>query len=436
MRAYLDILKRVRTNGELVQGRNGYTISAFGERFRHDLRNGFPILTTKEMPLKAPLAEMFAFLRGETNHQGFADLGCHIWKPWALEHEVSYMSPVGREKLIELAYAAGEIPEPTETALHEAITRCDKEIREFSAKRIQVAEAAVFEIADSRNKLLEKLNGIEDNEANKEKRQSILFELNALPDTDIDMQAISYEAMNKFMANNPQPKTLVERLKSKGYETMVRVVKNHKGDLGPIYGAQWRQWKSTAGGKIDQLKYVMDELKNDPHSRRIVLTGWNPEFIPPSFDKAQTMSPKEQVDYSIKHGFQALPPCHLMTIFKTTGYGRVLNLHQIMRSCDVPIGLPFNIAGYSYLLKIMAKQLNMMAGELIIDITDAHIYEKNVPEVSEQLKRDPMKLCEIEIPDGIDVLDNSTLTKENIDRIVAGISDYQSHPKIKMEVTV
>lgn len=436
MRSYLELLKRVREKGELIQGRNGYTISAFGERFRHDLRDGFPILTTKEMPLKAPLAEMFAFLRGETNNQGFADLGCHIWKPWSLDRELSYMAPVDIETLTEYAFKAGEITVPTIEAFHEAISKCDQEIREYNAKRLQVAKDAVYEIADKRANLSEKLKGIEDTEANKEKRQSILYELNNLPDTDIDAQAISYDAMNNFMANNPQPKTLADRLKSKGYETMTRVVKNPKGDLGPIYGAQWRQWKTTKGGKIDQLKYVMDELKNDPHSRRIVLNGWNPEFIPPSFGKAQTMTPKEQIDYSIKHGFQALPPCHLMTIFKTTGYGTVLNLHQIMRSCDVPIGLPFNIAGYSYLLEIMAKQLNMVPGEIIIDITDAHIYEKNIPEVSEQLKREPFKLCRIEIPDGIDILDSSTLTKENIDRIVATITGYKSHPKIKMEVSV
>ncbi|KOC58541.1 Thymidylate synthase [Habropoda laboriosa] len=265
MRSYLDILKSIRQHGELIEGRNGFTISSFGERFRHDLRKGFPLLTVKQVPKRAPLAEMFAFLRGETNNQGFEDLGCKVWQ-------------------------------------------------------------------------------------------------------------------------------------SKGVSTTRKKITNEKGDLGPIYGQQWRHWKTTKGIEIDQIKYVIDELTTDPHS--------------------------------------PLPPCHLMTIFKTTGQGRVLNLHQIMRSCDVPIGLPFNIAGYAYLLKIMAKQLKMEAGEMIIDITDAHIYEKNKSEVSEMLSRDPMELCELTIPDGIDITDKSTLTNENIDRILENVQGYKSHPKIKMEVSV
>ncbi|XP_017797097.1 PREDICTED: thymidylate synthase-like [Habropoda laboriosa] len=432
MRSYLDILKSIRQHGELIEGRNGFTISSFGERFRHDLRKGFPLLTVKQVPKRAPLAEMFAFLRGETNNQGFEDLGCKVWRPWALDHEVSTIVSEDRNVLIERAHNKGIIAEPTEEAFVAAEKIANGKVQEYNAARLAAAEKAVEKITTERSNLTQQIDSLPEGS---EERKKLVEQLNSLDDACSDLQAISYEAVNKFMEENEAPPSFYKLLESKGVSTTRKKITNEKGDLGPIYGQQWRHWKTTKGIEIDQIKYVIDELTTDPHSRRIVLNGWNPEFIPPSFARS-SLGVKEQIDFSIENGYQALPPCHLMTIFKTTGQGRVLNLHQIMRSCDVPIGLPFNIAGYAYLLKIMAKQLKMEAGEMIIDITDAHIYEKNKSEVSEMLSRDPMELCELTIPDGIDITDKSTLTNENIDRILENVQGYKSHPKIKMEVSV
>lgn len=430
MQAYKNILQDIRQNGELVENRNGYCVSIFGARFRHDLRQGFPLLTLKAMPKVTPLAELFAFLRGETNNQGFVDLGCLFWKPWSLKEEVSSIIPLGRFKIIENAYKAGLISEKTEDAYLAKTNQINTEIKQYGQNRLNAGQEAILAIDTEKAKLQ---NQIHEHAVGSVEYITLTKRMENLPS---DNHAIAYEAINKFMMANPEPKTLEERIQECWFPIREKYIKYQKGALGPIYGAQWINWKTSMGETINQIKMVIDELKEDPASRRIVLTGWNPEFVPPKFKIGTTMSSEEQIEYSIKHGYQALPPCHLMTIFKTTENGRVLNLHQIMRSCDVPIGLPFNIACYGYLLEIMAKQLNMVAGSLLIDITDAHFYDKNHAEVTELLKRDPMPLCRVKIPEGIDITNPDTLTRSNIDKIVESIEGYQSHGKIKMEVSV
>ena len=150
------------------------------------------------------------------------------------------------------------------------------------------------------------------------------------------------------------------------------------GNLGPIYGVQWRTWPTRDGGTIDQLAYVLDCLKHRPESRRILFHGWNVEYLPD-----ETLSPQKNVHA----GRMALPPCHLLYHFYVAEK-RVSTLLYI-RSSDVFLGLPFNLASVALLTHMLAQQTDLELGEVIISLGDAHIYSNHWEQVERQLKRSP-----------------------------------------------
>jgi thymidylate synthase len=136
------------------------------------------------------------------------------------------------------------------------------------------------------------------------------------------------------------------------------------GELGDVYGSQWRKWKKVQGGFIDQIQDVIDQIKTNPNSRRLIVTAWNPEEVP----------------------MQALPPCH--TLFQFYVADNKLSLQLYQRSGDIFLGVPFNIASYSLLLHMIAAQTGLEAGEFVHTFGDAHIYNNHVEQVEEQLSRD------------------------------------------------
>jgi len=194
------------------------------------------------------------------------------------------------------------------------------------------------------------------------------------------------------------------------------------GYVGPIYPVMWRRFPYTeyedidlegVGATItkvapsqkefDQIQYVIDEIKRNPTSRRLVVSAWHPGLI------------KEM----------ALPPCHLMFIFNVTGDR--LNCHLTQRSGDIALGIPFNLACYSALTMIIAKQTGLKPGTFAHTIVDAHIYANHVDGLKEQLKREPYPFPTLEIADkDIDDLEYEDFT----------LSNYQHHPPIKFEVAV
>lgn len=141
-----------------------------------------------------------------------------------------------------------------------------------------------------------------------------------------------------------------------------------KGDLGRVYGVQWRSWQAPNGKVIDQLQGVIDRLKKDPHDRRLIVTAWNPGEL-------------DQM---------ALPACHMIYQFHSAN--GELSLHMFQRSCDMFLGVPFNIASYALLLHLIAQMTNHKPKELILTLGDAHIYEDHFKAVRTQLKRKPKKL--------------------------------------------
>lgn len=154
-----------------------------------------------------------------------------------------------------------------------------------------------------------------------------------------------------------------------------------EGDLGPVYGKQWTAWPTKDGGSINQIDYVVDAIKSNPNSRRIIFHGWNVEFLPD-----EKVSPQENA----KNGKMALPPCHLLYQFYVAN-GK-LSSHLYIRSSDMFLGLPYNTASLACLTHMLAQQCDLDVGEIVITLSDAHIYSNHMEQVQTQLAREPRAL--------------------------------------------
>ena len=252
MKVYLDLLRDIMAQGVDKSDRTGTgTRSVFARQFRHDLSEGFPLLTTKKLHFKSIANELIWFLNGDTNTAWLRENGVSIWDEWATD----------------------------------------------------------------------------------------------------------------------------------------------EGDLGPIYGAQWRAWPTADGGSVNQIDYVVDCLRNKPDSRRILFHGWNVEYLPD-----ETLSPQENV----KQGKMALPPCHLLYQFYVAN-GR-LSAQLYIRSSDSFLGLPYNLASLALLTHMLCQQCDLEPGEVIISTGDSHIYSNHFEQVATQLEREPRALPSLRInrkPDSI-----------------------------------
>ncbi|NCF16733.1 MAG: thymidylate synthase [Haliea sp.] len=277
MKQYLDLLQDILDNGARKNDRTGTgTLSVFGRQYRHDLAQGFPLLTTKKLHLKSIVNELIWFLRGDTNIRWLKENGVSIWDEWATE----------------------------------------------------------------------------------------------------------------------------------------------EGDLGPIYGAQWTAWPTRDGGSINQIDYVVDCLRNNPDSRRILFHGWNVEYLP-----NEGVSPQDNV----RAGRMALPPCHLLYQFYVAG-GK-LSSQLLIRSSDSFLGLPYNTASLAVLTMMLAQQCDLEPGEIIICTGDSHIYSNHMEQVKQQLSREPRSLPRLKIlrrPDSI-----YDYRFEDFELL-----DYDPHPNIAAPVAV
>lgn len=177
------------------------------------------------------------------------------------------------------------------------------------------------------------------------------------------------------------------------------------GDLGRIYGVQWRRWKKSDDSGVDQIANLINKLKTDPNDRRLVVTAWNPGEI-------------DQM---------ALPPCHM--IFQFFAANGKLSLHMTQRSCDMFLGVPFNIASYALLLSMVAQVVGMKPHECVLTLNDAHIYHEHFDAVKEQLAREPKKLPSLWLNPEIKDID-----KFKMDDI--RLENYEHHPAIKAKMIV
>jgi thymidylate synthase len=178
-----------------------------------------------------------------------------------------------------------------------------------------------------------------------------------------------------------------------------------KGDLGRVYGIQWRGWKATDGTIVDQVAQLIEKIKTNPTDRRLIVSAWNPGEL----------------------SDMALPPCHMF--FQCFVADGKLSLHMVQRSCDMFLGVPFNIASYSLLLHMLAQVTGLKAHECILTLQDAHVYHEHFDAVKEQLSREPMALPTLWLNPEVKDIDGFTM--EDIK-----LENYQSHPGIKAKMIV
>ncbi len=178
-----------------------------------------------------------------------------------------------------------------------------------------------------------------------------------------------------------------------------------KGDLGPIYGAQWRRWKARDGSEIDQIANVIRDIKSNPSSKRLIVTAWNPEDV-------------DEV---------TLAPCH--SLFKFYVSGDRLSLHLFQRSADVFLGVPFNIASYSLLLMMVAQVTGLKAWEFVHTTSDTHLYHLHFEQAKLQLQREPRPFPKMVINPKVTSIDDFVFEDFSLE-------GYDPHPGIKAQVTV
>ena len=264
MRQYLSLLEEVLETGTERRDRTGTgTRALFGRQLRFDLADGFPMLTTKRLPLRVIAVELLWFLRGGTNVRWLQERGVKIWNEWADED----------------------------------------------------------------------------------------------------------------------------------------------GNLGPVYGAHWRRWPDGNGGAIDQVDQALEMIRNDPHSRRIIINAWNVAEIPR----------------------MKLPPCHMMLQLHVSRGRLSAQLYQ--RSADLFLGVPFNIASYALLLSMLAEQTALEPGDFVWTGGDCHLYSNHCEQAREQLSREPRPLPQLRITAGRESIDDYVETDFEL-------IGYDPHPHIPAPISV
>jgi thymidylate synthase len=191
-----------------------------------------------------------------------------------------------------------------------------------------------------------------------------------------------------------------------------------EGDLGPVYGYQWRSWPTPDGKTIDQISEVVTQLKTNPNSRRIIVSAWNVADLPD-----ESISPQANV----ANNKMALAPCHAFFQFYVTEGKLSCQLYQ--RSADIFLGVPFNIASYALLTMMLAQVCDLEVGDFIHTFGDAHLYSNHMEQVAEQLSRDPFPLPSMKINPAIK--DIFAFTFDDFELV-----NYQCHPHIKAPVAI
>jgi thymidylate synthase len=363
---YQELLETILEHGAYKKDRTGTgTKSIFGYTIRHNMSEGFPLLTTKKMAWKTMVTELLWFLRGDTNIKYLVDNGCHIWNGDA------YKNFYKKSLEIKLAYESGDL-------------------------------------------------------------------LGSQPHIDA-----MFSNPNELIILSEEE--FINKIKTDG-EFARRF-----GELGPIYGKQWRNWiydKDMDYGteeSVDQIQNLINDLKTNPDSRRLMVSAWNvgeiqDMVLPPCHYGFQVytreLSNKERIILMNKKlGVTDTLPQYYNTdgeMDKNNIPTRAISLMWNQRSVDTFLGLPFNIASYGLLLMMLANEVNMVPDELIGNLGDTHIYLNHIEQAKEQIGREPFELPTLKLNPmflanmeykGFDVAINGQVDFQ--------LENYQSHPSIK-----
>lgn len=336
MKDYLNILKEIMINGEDLPNRTGIpTRSLFGVMFSHDMRTGFPLLTTKKVNIQAIAVELEGFIKGITDKKWYQERKCFIWDEW-----------------------------------------CNPQILK---KYDWSNPLSVFTEIKNKNNICPSLS----------------------PKVNKMIESIDVGNMDT--------------------ESIKKLVQLYENDLGPIYGYQWRRFGKqytvehtdentytyNAFNGVDQLKTVIETLKANPFDRRMLVSAWNP--------------------IEVENQSLALPACHWA--FQVKSNGVEFDLMFMMRSNDMFLGSPFNIASYGLLMKLIEKEVGLVARHLKCTIGDAHIYHNHFEQVEEQTNREPRVLPTLTIPNN-----NFSIYEWTYNDIE--LTDYNPHPAIRAVVAV
>lgn len=351
---YLNCLKKIMEEGCLKETRSGKVLSVFGMQMRFDLKEGFPVLTTKKMFTKGFIHELLWFLKGDTNIKYLVDNDVNFWTPDAYRF-----------------------------------------YNELAIKHLRIKDKASVE------------------------------EMNSL--------SISMEEFVEKVKNRESIKLAVRKNE---HGNLVQIQYTF-GDLGPVYGKQWRHWGNT---DFDQIRMIIKTLKTNPYDRRLLLTGYNPEVmkdvaLPPCHTiymfNARPLTHMERVGWCQEHIHEEWLNPTEETMDKHNCPKHALSLWFMCRSQDMPLGTPANIMSASLLLSMVAQCVNMIPDEVIWNGCDCHIYLNQIDGIKEQLSRDPHKYGLPRLILNSDVHDIDDFKYEDIT-----IEGYESYPAIKFPLSV
>lgn len=409
---YLELLQDILDNGVVKKDRTGTgTLSVFGRTIRHDMKTGFPLLTSKRLYFKGIVTELLWFLRGDTNIKYLVDNGCHIWDGDCYKN---YLSNVNNGRIYPNSFTKEEFINKIKTddefakKWGELGPIYGKQWRSWSGNGAPLTMDYKGNVSSYLVKRVDQIqNLINDLKTNPDSRRLMVNAWNVadLPVTDYRTDDELYLDYLKYMKTDLSKEEFLQKLKT-DKEFNSRYGRKHitegKMVLPPChYGFQVYTRELSGEERLDLLKKkVGDELFN----------SWVNDLVPFGGGLSEELQ---------SHNIPT----------------RSISLMFNMRSNDVPLGLPFNLASYGLLLEIIGRMVNMVPDELIANLGDAHIYKNQIDGVKEQLTRTPMKLPNLIISD--DMIFNGTINEflGSCDKDSFKLDGYESHPSIKMPLS-